>query len=344
MIINDIRYNKLSQETFQAYSLFCKKTKQTPLFFTCEFSSELWGIVAYKNKTVVGGWIGKMRANKPIIKILAKSIWFDSFPVVESQSEKDKIALIKVAMIFAKQDSIVLFNVTHWSREQFEYKDIISVYNKNATFVIDLSQSKDVVWGNVAGNQKNIVRKGVKNEIILLKSQGKSSLEFLMDFQKLREQTQGRAIRNNKNASMLLKSDNFFRDLMSHENSYLFVAKYDNEVVSVALMLVSNDVMYYYSGGSDWEKNKKTGASALLVWHAIEEAQMMGLKSFDLGGVPVNPDKSHPAYGVYGFKKSFGGEYTEFDSGKIIISPLKFKVLNFFLKQRKILRILSKKA
>jgi len=66
------------------------------------------------------------------------------------------------------------------------------------------------------------------------------------------------------------------------------------------------------------------------------------LSYFDMGGVPVSPDINHPAYGVYTFKKSFGGEYKEYNSGKIIISPIKYKLLNFVLKNRKLLRIISK--
>ena len=64
---------------------------------------------------------------------------------------------------------------------------------------------------------------------------------------------------------------------------------------------------------------------------------------FDMGGVPQSPTAEHPAYGVYVFKRSFGGAYQEFDGGKIIISPTKYRLLNFLLSQRKLLRLFSKK-
>ena len=56
----------------------------------------------------------------------------------------------------------------------------------------------------------------------------------------------------------------------------------------------------------------------------------------------MKPTKEHPAYGVYEFKKSFGGEYMEFDNGPIVINKWKYALLSFVLKNRKLLRILSK--
>ena len=42
--------------------------------------------------------------------------------------------------------------------------------------------------------------------------------------------------------------------------------------------------------------------------------EIQGVKFMDLGGVPVKPDITHPSYGVYAFKRSFGGEYKEYDA------------------------------
>ena len=114
-------------------------------------------------------------------------------------------------------------------------------------------------------------------------------------------------------------------------------------MATVALMLQSGATVYYYSGGSDYELNKKYSCSAYILWKAICWFNEQGTDIFDMGGVPAQPTKNHPAYGVYAFKRSFGGEYREFEIGKIIISCWKHKLLNWILSQRKVLRFFSTK-
>ena len=172
---------------------------------------------------------------------------------------------------------------------------------------------------------------------------GEESLVYLSDFQRLRQQTQQHAIKKHARASMLLKSDEFFRSLFLNNNSIIIIGKADNQVATVALMVQSGKTVYYYSGGSDYELNKKYSCSAFILWKSICYCNELGIKYFDMGGVPSQPSKDHPAYGVYAFKRSFGGEYVEFDCGKIIINKWKYILLNFILSQRKLLRLFSTK-
>ena len=199
------------------------------------------------------------------------------------------------------------------------------------------------MWSNVTSKLRNIIRKGEKNNVEVLVVKGEEAVGYLPNFQQLRQDTQARAIGKNGNASMLLKSNLFFTNLLMQAGSYFFMAKYENEIVAMALMVQSGQTMYYFSGGSDLQANKKTGASSFLIWKSIEFAKENGIEFFDMGGVPVKPDDTHPAYGVYFFKKSFGGEYVEYSSGKMIIRKRIYPFLDFVLKNRALLRIISKR-
>ena len=44
-----------------------------------------------------------------------------------------------------------------------------------------------------------------------------------------------------------------------------------------------------------------------LQWEAIKLAKAYGCTEYDMFGVSPNPDPSHPMYGIYRFKKGFGG-------------------------------------
>ena len=88
---------------------------------------------------------------------------------------------------------------------------------------------------------------------------------------------------------MLLKSNTFFTNILLNYNSTLYVAKYKESVAAVALMIHSGNTTYYYSGGSDYQLNHLTAASAYLVFYAMCDSLIKGYPIFDMGGVPVNP-------------------------------------------------------
>lgn len=50
----------------------------------------------------------------------------------------------------------------------------------------------------------------------------------------------------------------------------------------------------------------------LLQWEMIKWAVERGCDIYDFRGVSGNVDKNHPLYGLYRFKKGFGGKFTEF--------------------------------
>lgn len=49
-------------------------------------------------------------------------------------------------------------------------------------------------------------------------------------------------------------------------------------------------------------------ATYALQWRAIQEAKAAGCLEYDLFGVSPSADPSHPLYGLYRFKRGFGGE------------------------------------
>ena len=306
------------------------------------FTNELWGGVVLEDTEVLGGWIGTLRGNKPIVGLLAKSVYFDAYPVFVSESvEKECLSLLIDTMRdWAYKEGIVMFNLTHWVRGlQLPYLNV----HHNATFLLPLQETSEAQWNLLERTQRNKVRKGEKNGVVMEALTKDAAIEKLPILQQLRAQTQQHAIGQNANASMLLKSEQFFANIIHHTDSTLFIGSVEGKPATVALMIVSGSTAYYYSGGSDYELNRQTGSSAFVVWNAIEYYRKRdGVKYFDMGGVPANPDSNHPAFGVYTFKKSFGGEYMEFDAGEIPINKWKYAILKFALSQRKLLRLFSK--
>lgn len=338
----EIKILPITKELYPSYYHLVQTTKWGNPMLPESFNTNLWGNVVCIGDIVIGGWVGNLRGNIPLAKWITKSVYFDSYPVFWNHEYYNAYhdTLINAIKHHALKDGITMLNLTHWVREgnlQFDAME------HNATFLTPLQTTEDELWKLVESKQRNCVRKGEKSGVEFLVCKGEDSLVYLSDFQRLRQQTQQHAIKNHAKASMLLKSDNFFRSLFLNNNTILFVGKADNRVATVALMVQSGQTVYYYSGGSDYELNKKYSCSAFILWKSICYCNELGIKYFDMGGVPTQPTKDHPAYGVYAFKRSFGGEYVEFDCGKIIINKWKYKLLNFILSQRKLLRLFSTK-
>jgi lipid II:glycine glycyltransferase (peptidoglycan interpeptide bridge formation enzyme) len=330
-------------EIYPAFYAMVQSTQWGNPMLPVDFNSRLWGDIIYRNNEIIGGWVGTIRGNIPVARIITKSVYFDSYPIFKTKTLEEQYLQIFMSNVkyHAEKDRVVMLNLTHWVRGA---KNIdLDVHEKYATFLIDLQSETDVLWSALDSTKQRNIKKAIKNEVAFHTCKNEESLNYLNDFQQLREITQTRAISSHKHASILLKSNAFFSQMMQQDNVTLLLGKYKEHVGSVALVTQGGNVVYYHSGGSDIEINRKTCCSTYMFWQSFLYFKANGIKYFDMGGVPCDADETHPAYGVYRFKKSFGGKYMEFDGGKIIIAPFRYKLLQFLLSQRKLLRFFSTK-
>ncbi len=64
--------------------------------------------------------------------------------------------------------------------------------------------------------------------------------------------------------------------------------------------------------GSQSDRYRNLYAYHALIWERIRWAKSRGARWFDFYGVPGEVGEAHPLYGIYHFKKSFGGEFHAF--------------------------------
>lgn len=104
-----------------------------------------------------------------------------------------------------------------------------------------------------------------------------------------------------------------------------YIGWYKDRPVAGCLFLCSADTMLYYLGGStrDRELTAKQGPAAVF-WHAIRDAARLGLPRFDFGGCTPTEDPADPRYGVYAFKKRWGGRLEAFENLEVVLSPASF--------------------
>jgi len=86
----------------------------------------------------------------------------------------------------------------------------------------------------------------------------------------------------------------------------LLIAEIENDPLAAMFLVYSGQrTTYLYGASSSVKRNFM--ATYALQWEAIKRAKEKGCTEYDMFGISSKPDPSHPLYGLYRFKKGFGG-------------------------------------
>lgn len=113
--------------------------------------------------------------------------------------------------------------------------------------------------------------------------------------------------------------------------STILIAEYEGEPLAGAFVLGFGRYAYYAHAASSGER-RELKATNRLVWEAIRWAKEAAYEKFDFWGIPRDPSPRNPLYGVYTFKKGFGGEAVEFAGAfDLPIRPFPYRLLQLGL-------------
>lgn len=168
------------------------------------------------------------------------------------------------------------------------------------TWLLDLTQTEDDILQGMRKTNRNLIRKAEKVGVTIEKTTSKESVEHFIEIHK---DTQ-------KKHSFTPYPDNFFRsqvDIFSKTSSVeVFLAKYQEKIISSAIIMYYGNMAAYHHGASLLEF-RKIPAAYLVQWAAIKEAKLRGCDIYNFWGVAPDKDKPHPISGVSHFKRGFGG-------------------------------------
>ena len=89
-----------------------------------------------------------------------------------------------------------------------------------------------------------------------------------------------------------------------------FIAEVEGQPVAMVIIYRFGERAIYMYGASLIHHRDKM-PNNLLQWEAIQWAKERGCTVYDMWGAPDELDESDPMWGVYRFKKGFGGEFVE---------------------------------
>ena len=91
----------------------------------------------------------------------------------------------------------------------------------------------------------------------------------------------------------------------------LYMAFYEGEPIAGTLAIHYGDKVWYLYGASSNE-HRNLMPNYLLQWRMIQWAIQCHCRIYDFRGVSGDISEDNPHYGLYRFKKGFGGDFTEF--------------------------------
>jgi lipid II:glycine glycyltransferase (peptidoglycan interpeptide bridge formation enzyme) len=181
------------------------------------------------------------------------------------------------------------------------------------TYILDLDRSLDDIYKNMTAERRNDIKKGVKDELIVEKTNDYNIVKSLVIKTFLRQKKE-------INKEMINK---ILFDFANNDNSFAFVTFKDKEPIATVFCVHDKRTSYYLLGGYNFE-NKHHGAGPLAMWEAIKYSKEIGLKYFDFEGSMIPQ--------IEKYFRGFGGKlipYYRINKAKLPIEIL----LKFFKRE-----------
>ena len=296
----------------------------------------------------IGGISCRIRGSKRQLLKQYQIGWMDSSVLIDNEFNYYELFLknliLETLIFFAKKNKLIALQFSHWAREitettllKYEFK-----IEENWTFEIDLSKTEDEIFHKLNSTCRKKVSRAKKNEIIVKHFTNEDCKLLINDVIKLHTSTYNRAARI-KRSSMQFRSYDFIEDLFEKLSDKVIVscAYYLNKMVSINVSFYKNKTVFPYLAGNELI-DSNIGISNFLFFDLFLFLKRKGFLIYDMGGVPYKPTEKHPAYGVYKFKESFGGEFKVFYSGYYSINRFKYFLFNLILSSSVFKKIMHK--
>jgi peptidoglycan pentaglycine glycine transferase (the first glycine) len=173
-----------------------------------------------------------------------------------------------------------------------------------ATVLVDISGGDQALMRLKESTRRNI-RSGARQGITVEASEASAAMDT---FYELLEETAARE-------RFTIRSRAYYRDLLTlfreRGQAAVYLARHSDRVLAGAVMLFFGPKLIYLYGGTRSDaRDLKPGY--LLHWRAIEDAQRRGCTTYDMWGVPLDPQPGQRGYGYYVFKSRFNGRMVRF--------------------------------
>ena len=331
--IDYIEWNKFLLTTTES-TYFCTTD------YLCSFTDTFFLLIRNPDREIIAGIPFRIQNVAPIIGRFFKFCRLDSSVLVNQSLDGNsiyfykKLALVTLIDYLRKTNSVVLF-ISTMSRSQdgILYKEIGFMNDKCATFILDLSKSDTDIYKSFSKGNKSSIQSAIRKGVNIKIFEGNAAIPHISEFCRLQDKLF--EYKRKSYSRVSYKSAAFINGILSSTNyrTFLGLAYFNGQPAASAIWISHKDVLYYYLGASDLLMTKESNASNLLQYEVIKYAKTIGYLFYDFGGIPFSSDPSVETYGVYKFKKSFGGVRNEYDNGNYIINKHRYWLIKSLQKR-----------
>lgn len=224
-------------------------------------------------------------------------------------------------------------NIEAMERAGFAYREVPEErqIQPRSNYVLELDgKTLPEIRANFKPEYRNRISKAQRRGVWCEELCGEAAISALGDFHELMIQTgrrDGFPIRSREYFAQ------FLRALGEHARLYMCCAEIGGAKTPLSGAITVNYgkcSVYVYGASSDY--NRALCPSYLMQWAMISAAHARGCRVYDFGGVPFYNDSSRREYGMYRFKKGFGGEVVSY-AGQFfkVYRPFLEKAASIFL-------------
>jgi len=194
------------------------------------------------------------------------------------------------------------------NREIFKNQGFVNApvhLHAETTWELDISQDGQEILSGMRKTTRNMIRRAAKEGVKVKTSKDPKDIETLY-------QLQMETVRRQRFVPFSLAFlKNEFESFLADNQALLFLAEYQGQVISAALILFyGREAIYHYAANS--LIFPKIPGSYLLIWEAMKEAQKRGCQIFNFWGIAKTFSPRHPWAGLTLFKTGFGGKRVDF--------------------------------
>jgi len=171
------------------------------------------------------------------------------------------------------------------------------------TLIIDVTLTEQQILARMKSKTRYNIRLAERKGVRVFSA----SSSRLPDFYSLYRQT---ALRNGFYACEYNHFSALFSTLARHPSSpeiLFLLAGHGRDILAGAIVVISGSTATYLFGASSNEKRNYMAPYAMQ-WSAMQLAREKGCLAYDMGAVSPTRDPEHPFFGLYRFKRGFGGE------------------------------------
>lgn len=268
---------------------------------------KIWRLGLYKKDKII--------AATSVIKVHAKKgnfIFIPHGPVIKTGELKnrDKIlsAFTDEFLKLAKKEEVNFVRISPLLERNSANRNLFKAlgYSKAPIYMhaenswkMNLENSEDEIMADMRKNTRNLIRRAKKDGVEIISGDSDYMIE---EFLKLYKTTA-------KKHGFVPFSDRYIKEEVASfgGNAKIYIAKWNDTVLSSALIVFYGNSAFYHHGANSIE-HVKVPTAYLLQWQAILDAKNSGKQFYNFWGIAEDEnDKKHPWYGLTFFKKGFGG-------------------------------------